>query len=70
MISKFSDDLELVWFMFFKRIVVENPKNTILVFNKNCFYYLNLVFYLFFYVFFIKKKNQTCFIVFLVHLIF
>ena len=56
MISKFSDDLELVWFMFFKRIVFENTKNTILVFNKNCFCYLNLVFYLFF-MFFKTKKN-------------
>ena len=48
MISNFSDVLGFVWFMFFKRIVFENTKNTILVFYKKDFCYLNLVFYLFF----------------------
>ena len=51
MISNFSDDLGFVWFMFFKRIVFENIKNTILVFYKKDFCYLNLVFYLFFVLF-------------------
>ena len=39
-------------------MVFENTRNTILVFSKNCSYFLNLVFSVF-----SKKKtrNQTCF---------
>ena len=43
MISKFSDDFELVWFMFFKRIVFENTKKTI--FKENLVFYLFSVFH-------------------------
>ena len=42
----------------------ENIENTILVFSKNCSYYLNLVFSIFFYVFRNKKtrtKHVLCF---------
>ena len=64
MISNFSDDLGLVWFMLFKRIVFENTNNTILGLYKKCFCYLNLVFYLFFCVFLNKKKLRTKHVIF------
>ena len=53
MISNFSDDLGFVWFMFFKRIVFEN---TVLVFYKKDFCYLNSVFYFIFLCVFLNKK--------------
>ena len=34
--------------MFLKIIVFENIKNIILLFSKNCFYFLNLVFFIFY----------------------
>ena len=55
-------------FYFYKlllKIVYKNIKNIILILFKNCYYYLDLVFFYVFLVFYIKKtKNQMSFLCF------
>ena len=37
-----------IWFLFLKiKTVFENTDNSVLVFSKNCYSYLNLVFFMF-----------------------
>ena len=50
-----------IWFLFFKTVITifENTKNIILVFSKNYYHSLNLVFSMFFVFFITKKKKES-----------
>ena len=61
--------IEFVWFMFFK-IVLEKSFENILILSENCSFFLNLVFFLYFFLCFLEKKRTKMFFLFSLFLLF